>query len=719
MNREREILLLLVSLLIVVVGFPAHAQDNPFKIDNELYDRYMNCQKVLKEKRVLAMADTLFHLAARKGDVKAQCLALHVECDHYYYIENIPELSVSIKRMRDFAVNTSYRQYIFSAWGRKLTYYLRNYQYDDALLELNAYQAEAIRLKSTYGILSSYKQQADIYAIRSNNKKAIELYKKAIAYSLESNETRNVYELYQGLGRGFRNNKQLDSAAIYFQKALDTAPIERGKTTIYIELAAVELNCGQPEKAWEYLQQAQRLQKKYPLYGVSYNNYLSILIQYYIARGEFNAALPLTDSITDVVKRAERKRALYKLMGNYEEAFNWSVSYFDLYYKYMNNETSERVAELTSRFDNQRLEAEKNRLALQNSQLKLQQVESDKRLLENKQQLLISEKVRTQLDLDNQKLTMRQQQVELEKSLKETLYQKEVAKTMKLHSRQNFILSVILGVVLVLVIIFFLSYMMLRRRSMIRLEKEKKVAESARLQAEEARRQAENGNRLKSLFLQNMSHEIRTPLNAIVGFTGVLNSGEDVGLTDEERKEMLGLIETNTELLTTLINDILDISKLESGTYTLSLSSVPISDLCHAVLASVAHRVQQDVELRLDEPANTSGLVINTDPARLQQVLTNLLTNACKYTEKGSIILSYHFDGTEWEFIVTDTGSGIPLEKAETIFERFEKLDSFKQGTGLGLNICRRIADLVGGRIYVDTSYTDGARFVFVHPVLS
>ena len=707
----------IILIIGLMLSLNLQAQNNPFMIDDELYNRYMDCQKLLKEKRVLAMADTLFHLAARKGDLKAQCLALHVECDHYYSAENIPALTAAINRMKSFAVHTPYKQYIFSTWGRKIMYYLRNYRYDDALLELNAYQAEAIRLKDSYGMLSSYKQQADIYSVQGNKGKAIELYKKAIAYSLENNETKSLYELYQGLGRNFRNNGQCDSAAIYLQKALEMTPTERRKTTIYIELAVMELANGQQAKAWEYLQQAENLQKKYPLWGVSRNNYFSALIQYYISAGEISIALALSDSITDAVSRAERKYTLYQQSKEYEKAFTWSVTYINLYSKYLNEETNARVAELTSRFDNQRLEAEKNRLALQNSQLELQQTESEKRLLENEQQLLISEKVRTQLDLDNQKLTMRQQQVELEKSLKETLYQKEVAKTMKLHSRQNFILSVILGAVLILVVLFSLSYMALRRRSMVRLKKEKEVAENARQQAEEARQYAENANRLKSLFLQNMSHEIRTPLNAIVGFTGVLNSDEDMGLSAEERKEMLGLIETNTELLTTLINDILDISKLESDTYTLEFSSVRVSDLCHTVLASVLHRAMPGVELCIDEPADASGLVINTDAARLQQVLTNFLTNACKYTEKGSITLAYRILDDTIEFSVADTGIGIPPEKAETIFERFEKLDSFKQGTGLGLNICRRIADLVGGRVYVDTSYADGARFVFVHPV--
>lgn len=251
------------------------------------------------------------------------------------------------------------------------------------------------------------------------------------------------------------------------------------------------------------------------------------------------------------------------------------------------------------------------------------------------------------------------------------------------------------------------------------VRKERDIALQAQSEAEQARQEAVNANQLKSLFLQNMSHEIRTPLNAIVGFTEVLNSGEDMELEPEERKEMLGLIETNTELLTTLINDILDLSKLESNTYVLNPTPVGVSELCHSVIASMAHRVPSGVDLRLEEPDAAHQMVLNTDAARLQQVLNNFLTNACKYTEHGSITLAYLMVDNAIEFSVTDTGSGIPADKAESIFERFEKLDNFKQGTGLGLNICRRIAGLVGGHVYVDTSYTDGARFVFLHPLLS
>lgn len=715
--KNKTIHILLFTIIGMGLGLNLQAQNNPFKIDDELYVDYQRCNKVLKEKVVLTMADSLFHKAARKGDVKAQCLALHLKNDHYYYIENIPNLRKAIKRIRDFAVHTPYKQYVFSSWARLISYYTRQRDYNAALEELQAYRKEAIRLDNAYGISFSYRYTGNIYLLQGNHEKAIQEYMKGIDYSIIQHETTNLYEMYLSVGRTYYYMEQYDSASIYLEKALEKTP-ESSKGNIYIPMLRMAILQQKIEVATEYVEKLHVWTEKYSLYGADYDYYFECLSHYYKMRKEFNKAMAMADSIKNNFSIAANKYQLYEEMGNHEQAFRWLKQLRKLEKENTNNEVNDKLSELTARFDTERLNAEKNRLALQNSQLKLQQTENEKQLMKTEQE-------RTRLELDNRELILKQQQNELDKSHKETIYQQERAKTMEIHSRQHFTMSVILGLLLLALLVFVVIYYVMRRHSMEHLRREKEIAvkargqaESAREQAEVARKQAENANRLKSLFLQNMSHEIRTPLNAIVGFTEVLNSDEDLGLTEEERKEMLELINTNTELLTTLVNDILDLSKLESDTYTLSLSPVSITELCHATLASVAHRISPGVELRIDEPSNANELILNTDIARLQQILTNLLTNACKYTEEGSITLAYRHDKIEWEFSVTDTGCGIPPEKAETIFERFEKLDSFKQGTGLGLNICRRIAELVGGRVYLDTSYTGGARFVFMHPVI-
>ena len=699
------------------------AQNNPFKIDDGSYGYYTRCQKMMKDKQVLGVADTLFRYAKRKNDVKAQCLAWQVRCDHYYYIEDIPSLQRTIEDARRFIEKTPFHQYLFSTWMRLITYYERQRWYGRALEEVQAMQREAIRLNNGYGISSSYKHMANIYSFQKNYGKGLELHKKALEYAISKKETNSLSSIYQNIGATYSNypeqEPKLDSALIYFQKALDTALGGTQKLAIYVRMANVELDAGHTDAAWPYLQKTAFLRKEYPLYGATSDAYFLALSNYYRKKGELDKAILLSDSIASQIPQASQKRFVYESLGDYKKAYEWYNTYIGLRDSTRTEEANQLLADLASRFDNERLNAEKSRLELQNSQMRIAQMAGEHRLLEIGWERDTLELKAARLELTNKEMALQQKEEEAARNHIEALHQSERAENI---IRQNHLKNIILGIVvlfLVLIILFLWHYIMHRKKMVTIVRKERDLALKAQNEAEQARQEAVNANQLKSLFLQNMSHEIRTPLNAIVGFTEVLNDGEDVDLSVEERKEMLGLIETNTELLTTLINDILDLSKLESNTYILNLAPAGVSELCHSVVASMAHRVPSGVELRLKEPDNARLVTLNTDAARLQQVLNNFLTNACKYTEKGSITLAYRILDGAIEFSVTDTGSGIPADKAESIFERFEKLDSFKQGTGLGLNICRRIAGLVGGRIYVDTSYTDGARFVFVHPIIS
>lgn len=238
---------------------------------------------------------------------------------------------------------------------------------------------------------------------------------------------------------------------------------------------------------------------------------------------------------------------------------------------------------------------------------------------------------------------------------------------------------------------------------------------NAELEIVEARIRAEESDRLKSAFLANMSHEIRTPLNAIVGFSSLMQGEE---LSQEERAEYCAIVVNNSEMLLTLLNDILDISSLECGKIKFNCSSEEIVQVCQHVLMTTAHTRQEGVEGRLECAVGSYMLV--TDVHRLSQILINLLTNAGKFTSQGSITLGVEIDEAHREvlFSVADTGPGIPLDKQEMVFNRFEKLDgNKKKGTGLGLAICRQIAMIFGGRIWVDPTYTAGARFVFAHPI--
>ena len=243
-----------------------------------------------------------------------------------------------------------------------------------------------------------------------------------------------------------------------------------------------------------------------------------------------------------------------------------------------------------------------------------------------------------------------------------------------------------------------------------KLKDELQESESA---LREAKDRAEESSRLKSAFLANMSHEIRTPLNAIVGFSDVLASG---GTSVDEQQGYVDIIKTNSDLLLRLINDILDVSRLEADRVTFTIEKCDVVPLCQQVLASVSQARKSENEFIFE--CDRESVDLRTDIQRLQQVIINLLSNADKFTRNGQITLKLEVDDEKRvaTFSVSDTGTGIPLEKQKQVFERFEKLNEYVQGTGLGLSICKLTVEKWGGEIWVDSGYTDGARFVFTHP---
>ena len=226
-----------------------------------------------------------------------------------------------------------------------------------------------------------------------------------------------------------------------------------------------------------------------------------------------------------------------------------------------------------------------------------------------------------------------------------------------------------------------------------------------------AKELAEESNRLKSAFLANMSHEIRTPLNAIVGFSGILASTEE----EQEKQEYVSIIENNNTLLLQLISDILDLSKIEAGTLELNYSNIELNELMRELERGFLLRVKTDaVKLEFVEPAGPC--MAYTEKNRLSQLMINLVTNAIKFTEKGSIRFGYEMRENELYFYVADTGCGIPKDKQQNIFGRFVKLNSFAQGTGLGLSICKTLMDHMGGRIGVESEEGKGSTFWFTLP---
>lgn len=297
------------------------------------------------------------------------------------------------------------------------------------------------------------------------------------------------------------------------------------------------------------------------------------------------------------------------------------------------------------------------------------------------------------------------QQLNAEKVRLEKISQKK-----QLQNTRTILFSV-LGL-LCIVVIFLWQQRKLNaklHRAKNKLDEQNRTLIKAEEELRKAKEVAEQSNWLKTMFIQNMSHEIRTPLNSIVGFSGVLvdmlDEKEDIG-------QYVALIESNSKLLLKLVGDILDISILDSEV-EIKHNAVDVNACCQASIDAAGASFDPGVRL-IFEPA-CDELIINSNYNYIVQVLDNLLGNASKFTHEGSVTLAYEVKKEENQliFTVTDTGIGIPVEEQERVFERFVKLDNFSQGAGLGLSICRIVAERLGGYLRIDKGYTQGTRVIF------
>ncbi len=265
---------------------------------------------------------------------------------------------------------------------------------------------------------------------------------------------------------------------------------------------------------------------------------------------------------------------------------------------------------------------------------------------------------------------------------------------------QNTILIILIIVLVILLVVMIYLY-----------TKEKKAGHKYK-----------QGMTVQKVYLQNMSHDIRTPMNAICGFSQILcNKQIRDMLSEEEIAEYGVIIQNNTDLLSTLVNDILDISDMESGKYRMNIGTCNVNEVCRRAISTVKYRCPERVNMYMTTDVPDT-FTIQSDPKRVEQVVMNYLTNAEKHTDEGEIHVHVSLDENPGmvTFSVTDTGEGVPPENAELIFGRFEKFNTINGGTGLGLPICRKIATQLGGEAKLDLNHKGkGARFIFTHPVVA
>lgn len=290
------------------------------------------------------------------------------------------------------------------------------------------------------------------------------------------------------------------------------------------------------------------------------------------------------------------------------------------------------------------------------------------------------------------------------------------------ENKKIVVLTLTIFILLILVIISLSVIIHLRHLKIHREQLHVQELEANQRTLELAKEKAEESNRLKSSFLANMSHEIRTPMNAIIGFSELLS---DTGRTEENRKRFIDIIQKNTKYLLRLINDILDLSIIETNQLKVIIRECDLQELLNTLLENhlnLIHQTNKEIRLNLVTPKEMTKEVIKTDCIRLRQILTNLLENAIKFTYQGTIDFGYELHKKEYLFFVKDTGIGVSSDMQKVIFDRFRQanLDSDTRefgGTGLGLAISKSLVELLGGEIWIDSEPNKGACFYFTIPI--
>ena len=695
--------IILCIFVIIVQIFSVGAQNNPYKINDVLYAKYRHLMESRTENRCVLMADSLYEDAIRMGDKKAACIALTVPVSYYLIINDSLLLCKAVHRLQEVARRNGYLQYYYFAYNDYIIFMIRNGHSLRALQLVGQMREQALKDRNDYGFYSCIRMQGNIYFSRGDNERGAACYREAYEYQQKHLPEQDPSLILRYLSRYYQTfgMDSLDMAMEYAIRAMKAAKTHDSKLSAKIEQCKILYY---KEEYEEFLKLYDELQDTMDKNGqVEKDDIWKLRTYRAMLDKNWDMAYQWASRLVATNNRTELLLWLFTKKGNYRQALLYSRQ-LRSYKDSLNHQVhSGDLAEMAVLLDNERVKREARDLELKNTSLMLANTRLE---LEQAQNQVDIEKAHA----ENSRLSLENRNLELERLNAQIERQKAIQKEEQMKSEARIALLGVTLISLFVISCMLVIYLYRRRRMVVALK-------DSNRELIVARDKAEQSDKMKTQFIQNMSHEIRTPLNAIVGFSQLLTAS-GMQVSDEEKAEFNRLIQQNSDLLTTLVNDVLDLASLESGKYTMHLALCQCNEICRAALASVQHRKAPGVEMYFTSEVNDDFRLM-TDGKRLQQVLINFLTNAEKYTSNGEIRLHCSLSETPGRitFSVADTGPGVPPDKADVIFERFYKLDSFKQGTGLGLNICSVIAERLHGEVKYDRNYIHGARFVFIHPL--
>ena len=650
-------------LLHLVVGTisPQKIDSIDIKSMRAYYKQYFNDPT---DPIVLTASDTLFDMAIRCNDTVMAKIALGAKVDYYYYGQGenrTDSIIAGVNRLKQYARSVGNAELYYWAWAARLVnYYIIQGEYNIALLEAEKMLQEAKGEKKQGSIAECYYALANVYTAKGLVKKSQEFMLKEIDIFENANVFRyNISCQYSDAAKIYIDLGEAEKAPELLKKALKTSRSTYHEVTAKLVYVSLYLAQGDTAAARKALEECRQMYMGEPSMKRHIHYLYDVEIDYNWRVGNYNKALSVLDERETELRKKNNLTTLMALRKTKADIL-WDMN---------------RKEEAAGLYRDFLLEQKKEK--------------------ERNEEITTSE-FATMLNL---------QQLNAEKVRLEKTSQKK-----QLQNTRTILFSV-LGL-LCIVVIFLWQQRKLNaklHRAKNKLDEQNRTLIKAEEELRKAKEAAEQSNWLKTMFIQNMSHEIRTPLNSIVGFSGVLvdmlDEKEDIG-------QYVALIESNSKLLLKLVGDILDISILDSEV-EIKHNAVDVNACCQASIDAAGASFDPGVRL-IFEPA-CDELIINSNYSYIVQVLDNLLGNASKFIHVGSVTLTYEVKKEENQliFTVTDTGIGIPVEEQERVFERFVKLDNFSQGAGLGLSICRIVAERLGGYLRIDKGYTQGTRVIF------
>lgn len=591
-------------------------------------------------------------------------IALGAKVDYYYYGQGenrTDSIIAGVNRLKQYARSVGNAELYYWAWAARLVnYYIIQGEYNIALLEAEKMLQEAKGEKKQGSIAECYYALANVYTAKGLVKKSQEFMLKEIDIFENANVFRyNISCQYSDAAKIYIDLGEAEKAPELLKKALKTSKSTYHEVTAKLVYVSLYLAQGDTAAARKALEECRQMYMGEPSMKRHIHYLYDVEIDYNWRVGNYNKALSVLDERETELRKKNNLTTLMALRKTKADIL-WDMN---------------RKEEAAGLYRDFLLEQKKEK--------------------ERNEEITTSE-FATMLNL---------QQLNAEKVRLEKISQKK-----QLQNTRTILFSV-LGL-LCIVVIFLWQQRKLNaklHRAKNKLDEQNRTLIKAEEELRKAKEVAEQSNWLKTMFIQNMSHEIRTPLNSIVGFSGVLvdmlDEKEDIG-------QYVALIESNSKLLLKLVGDILDISILDSEV-EIKHNAVDVNACCQASIDAAGASFDPGVKLIFESACDE--LIINSNYSYIVQVLDNLLGNASKFTHEGSVTLAYEVKKEENQliFTVTDTGIGIPVEEQERVFERFVKLDNFSQGAGLGLSICRIVAERLGGYLRIDKGYTQGTRVIF------